>query len=67
MHPLIELFEQQAALLDLRKSAAGLDDAVCLLASWMYTAKDHLTDEDLAVLGELGGMLYREGVRKGRA
>lgn len=63
-HPLIKLFEQRAELLDLQGSKAGLDDALAELAAWMDLAKSHLTEDDMAVLGEVGGILYREGVRR---
>lgn len=63
-HPLIKLFEQRAELLDLQGSKAGLDDALAELAAWMDLAKSHLTEDDMAVLGEVGGILYREGLRR---
>ncbi|MCO8248499.1 hypothetical protein [Comamonas thiooxydans] len=63
-HPLIKLFEQRAELLDLQGSKAGLDDALAELAAWMDLARDHLTEDDRAVLGEIGGILYREGLRR---
>ena len=66
-HPTIELFEQRAALLDLQGSGAGLDDAIADPAAWMDLAADRLTEDDLAVLGRIGGVLYREGLRRRRA
>lgn len=66
-HPTIELFEQRAALLDLQGSDQGLDDAIADLAAWMGLAADHLTEDDLAVLGGIGGVLYREGLRRRQA
>lgn len=63
-HPTIELFEQRAALLGLQGSDQGLDDAIADLAAWMGLAADHLTEDDLAVLGGIGGVLYREGLRR---
>ena len=63
-HPIIELFEQRAALLDLQGSDNGLDDALSDLAAWMALAADHLTEDDLAVLGGIGGLLYREELRR---
>ena len=63
-HPLIKLFEQRAELLDLQGSKAGLDDALAELAAWMDLERDHLTEDDRAVLGEIGGILYREGLRR---
>lgn len=63
-HPTIHLFEQLAELLDLQGREAGLDDAISRLAAWMDLAGDHLTEDDLAVLNEIGGVLYREGLRR---
>ena len=65
-HPIIELFEQRAALLDMQGSKANLDDAIANFAAWMELAQDHLTEDDWAVLGEIGAMLYREGASRRR-
>ena len=63
-HPLIDLFEQRAALLDVQGSKQGLDEAIAELAAWMDLAHGRLSEDDLAVLGEIGGLLYREGQRR---
>lgn len=63
-HPTIELFQRRAALLDIQGSSKRLDDAIAGLAAWMDLAADHLTEDDRAVLGEVGGVLYREGLRR---
>lgn len=63
-HPTIQQFQASAELLDLQASTAGLDDALAQLAAWMGLAADHLTEADLAVLVSIGGMLYREGLRR---
>ncbi|QOF76051.1 hypothetical protein [Variovorax sp. 38R] len=67
IHPIIALFEERAGLLDVQRSKAGLDEAVANLAAWMELARDHLTEDDWAVLGEIGGVLYREGASRRRA
>lgn len=64
VHPTVHLFQQLAELLDLQRNEAGLDEAISRLAAWMDLARDHLTEDDLTVLGEIGGMLYREGLRR---
>ncbi|CAN5714444.1 hypothetical protein BH10PSE18_BH10PSE18_08010 [soil metagenome] len=64
IHPTIELFEQRAALLDVQGSDKGLDDAIAELAAWIGLAAGRLTEDDLAVLGGIGGVLYREGLRR---
>lgn len=68
-HPTIQQFQAAAELLDLQQSRAGLDDAISQLAAWMDLAADHLSEDDAAVLINIGGMLYREGLRRreGRA
>lgn len=66
VHLIIELFEQQAALLEMQGSRVSLDDAIANLAAWMELAQDHLTEDDWAVLGGIGGVLYREGVSRRR-
>lgn len=59
-------FEQRAELLNLQGSTAGVDDAISQFAAWMDLARDHLTEDDWAVLGEIGGMLYRVGLSRRR-
>jgi len=54
IHPVVQLFEERAALLDMQQSRAGLDDAIGKLAAWMSLAADHLTEDDWSVLGEVG-------------
>ena len=63
-HPTIKQFEQRAALLDRQDSMWDLDDAMSELAAWMDLARYKLTDDDMAVLGQIGGVLYREGLRR---
>lgn len=66
IHPFIGLFEQRAELLDIQNVKPGvvIDEVMTKLAAWMTLAADHLTEDDLAVLGDIGGMLYREGLRR---
>lgn len=64
MHHLIEQFGHRAALLDLQRSDCGLDEAIANLAGWMELVGDQLSEDDMAVLVEIGGVLYREGLRR---
>lgn len=64
IHPTIQIFQQRAELLNIQQSIEGLDDAIANLAAWMNMARDRLTEDDWVVLGEVGGLLYREGVRR---
>lgn len=63
-HPMITLFESGAQLLDAEDRETQLDDAIVGLAAWMGLAQDHLTEDDMAVLAEVGAILYREGLRR---
>ncbi|MBT2333639.1 hypothetical protein J7E49_06940 [Variovorax paradoxus] len=53
-------------MLDMQRSRASLNDAIANLAAWMELAREHLTEDDWAVLGEIGGVLYREGASRRR-
>lgn len=64
VHPLISIFQQRAQLLDAQGSTLGLDDAVWKLAAWASLAQGRLTEDDLALLGEIGGILYHEGLAR---
>lgn len=64
IHPTIQIFQQRAELLNIQQSTDGLDDAIANLAAWMNLARDRLTEDDWVALGEIGGLLYREGVRR---
>ena len=61
-HPMIALFQGYAETLDTAGRKAGLDDAITLLAGWMELAEGRLSGDDRAVLVEIGGILYREGL-----
>jgi len=62
-HPAIAQFEISAELLDIAGDPANLDDAITRLAAWMDLARDQLTEDDMAVLIGIGGVLYRLGLR----
>ncbi|WP_298434844.1 hypothetical protein [Ottowia sp.] len=61
-HPIIKLFEDRAELLDIAGSREAIDDAIAKLAGWM--SQVDLDDDDAAVLGHIGAVLYREGLRR---
>lgn len=63
-HPVVELFEVQAKLMDFSANPARLDDAIKMLAAWIAVATDRLTEGDLAALICVGGILYREGLHQ---
>lgn len=64
LHPMIQRFEAQAELLDMQASRESLDDAVVRLAAWVDLAQARLSEDDVVVLMEVGGILYREGLRR---
>lgn len=64
LHQVIQRFEAQAELLEVQEARASLDDAVVRLAAWIGLAEGKLTEDDIAALVEVGGILYREGLRK---
>jgi prefoldin subunit 5 len=64
IHPLVRQFQAQAEVLEAQGSTESLDEAIATLASWMELAQDQLSDDDETVLISLGGILFREGLRK---
>lgn len=64
IHPLIALFENHAEALDASGRKTCLDDAITGLAAWMGLAQDRLTEDDMAVLAEIGAIMYREGLQR---
>lgn len=62
IHPLIAVFQQRAEMLDMQGSKATSGDAIGLLVAWVEANRDRLTDDDLVILGEIGGMIYRENL-----
>ncbi|MFH7042201.1 hypothetical protein ABT392_07780 [Paucibacter sp. JuS9] len=64
LHPVIQRFEAQAELLDVQAAHVSLDDAVVRLAAWIGLAEGKLSEDDVVALVEVGGILYREGLRK---
>ncbi|MDM0046553.1 hypothetical protein QTH91_18835 [Variovorax dokdonensis] len=63
-HHVIKLFEQHAKLLDVQRSHWDLDDSISELAAWIDLTRFKLTDDDMAVLVQIGGLLYREALRR---
>lgn len=64
LHPLIALFESRAEVLDAAGQDTHPDDAIVKLASWMELAKLRLTEDDVAVLSDIGAILYRDGLKR---
>ena len=64
IHPLIAIFEQRASMLDMQGSKDTSDDAIGMLAAWADANRDRLSEDDLVILGEIGGILYRENLNR---
>ncbi|AOJ05822.1 hypothetical protein WS70_25710 [Burkholderia mayonis] len=67
IHPVIAAFERQAKILDVIGDAQDADDAIALLAGWIDLALEHLTDDDVSVLVNVGGLLFRDGLQRKNA
>ena len=63
-HQIIDRFQQSAELLDLQRSKENLDDAISQFAGWMEMSSHALSEDDLAVLTRIGGILYRDGLQR---
>lgn len=63
-HPIVEQFRAQAEILDVTKSSKSIDDATIQLAIWMDLNADRLSEDDMALLTAVGGILFREGFNR---
>ncbi len=61
-HPLIALFQDHAEVLDATGRRPGVDGAIVKLTTWMSAAADHLSEDDVALLAEIGAILYQDGL-----
>lgn len=64
MHPIIAMFQAQAEILDAQGTESTVEDAIWKLAAWMGLAMKDLHEDDVALLCEIGGILYRDGLRR---
>ena len=62
--PIIEMFQQHAQLLDAQGARHTIDDAIWKLGAWMTAAQGDLSEDDMALLCEVGGILFNEGLRQ---
>ncbi|MBK3336358.1 hypothetical protein [Burkholderia pseudomallei] len=67
IHPVIAAFEHQAKILDVIGDTQDSDDAIALLAGWIDLAVEHLTEDDVSILVNVGGLLYRDGLNRRNA
>ncbi len=63
VHHVIQQFQNQAEMLDALRTPQGLDDAISELALWMDLKQTELSPDDWTMLVNVGGLLYREGLR----
>lgn len=63
-HHVIQAFQNQAAMLDALQSPHGLESAISDLALWMDLKEAELSEDDWSMLVNVGGLIYREGLRQ---
>ena len=59
IHSFIRLFQERAELLEMRGCVRDGDAPIVLLARWLTESENHLSDDDISVLADIGGMLYQ--------
>lgn len=64
LHPIIALFETYSLAICATGRRASLDDMVVKFAGWLEEAQDRLSEDDMAVLLEVGAIMYRDGLRR---
>lgn len=64
INPIIQAIQARAELLDIQESTQGLDDALANLAGWLELRQEDLHEDDVTILLEVGGILYREGLKR---
>ena len=64
VHHVIQQFQNQAVMLDALQTPQGLEDAISELALWMDLKQAELSEDDWTMLVNVGGLLYREGLRQ---
>ncbi len=62
--PIIGMFQQHAQLQDAQGANHTIDDAIWKLGAWMTVARGELSEDDMALLCEVGGILFNEGLRR---
>ncbi|MBN3833670.1 hypothetical protein [Burkholderia sp. Ac-20344] len=64
IHPVIAAFERQSKILDVIGDTQDSDDAIALLAGWIDLVAERLTEDDVSVLVNVGGLLFRDGLQR---
>ncbi|WP_293765811.1 hypothetical protein [uncultured Aquitalea sp.] len=59
---MIALFEAHAQMLDACGRQTNVEDATVMLAVWLSLNQGILSEDDMAQLVEVGGILFREGL-----
>lgn len=62
--PYIETFRLQAERMDELRIPCDPDAAMVLLAQFMAEIEGSVSEEEMFVLAEIGGHLFREGLRR---
>lgn len=61
---ILTLFNQSSELLIMQKSKEDLDDAINIFADWIGSCVHELMEDDLVVLTLVGGIMYREALKR---
>lgn len=63
-HPVILLFRSHADMLDSEAAPHDADAAIVQLATWTDSVQHWLTEDDVSALTAVGGIMYREQLRR---
>lgn len=63
-HPVIRLFRLHAEMMDSQAAPHDADEAIVQLASWIDSVQHWLTEDDVSALTAVGGVMYREQLRR---
>ena len=64
-HPIVGMFRTRSEVLDAKHAPRGdPDEPIARLAIWISLNIDKLSSEDINELTDIGGMLFREQIRR---
>ena len=63
-HPVIGLFRLHAEMMNAQAAPHDSDEAIVQLAAWIDSVQHWLTGDDLSALTAVGGIMYREQLRR---
>ena len=63
-HLVIRLFRLHAEMMDSQADVHDADEAIVHLATWIDSVQHWLTEDDVSTLTAVGGIMYREQLRR---